>query len=412
MVAFLKVACVDIAHDGDQVLGVFAGIGGQLMGFFGRFETGGIQDIEQQDGVISNGGASGFGDDVRVRDVLGRERFRHGFYHVHAVFIERIVAAGGVVGVGTVVIDSETAAEVEIPHGSAFLNQAGINAAGFEHAGADVADVRDLGTDMVMEQTEAVEHVRGFEFIDDMDEFGGIEPEDAAVAAGFGPLSACAGGKFHADADHGFDLELAAAFDDGGDFTGHFHDHDALDAEFGCIKREVDEFFILVAVADETSLMVGHGSDGGDEFGFAAGFETVVEFASEAGDFLHHLLLLIDLDRINAAVLALESGLFDGFGTSRMQKPDLGVQNISQTEQNGHIHAAFLDPVHDLHQADRRPILAERGDGQFAFSVDVEIIRTPVADAVKVGGIPRSPMFKCFFSNIHFTSKSSNKSLI
>ena len=336
-----------------------------------------------------------------MRDVFGRERFGDRLDHVHAIFVERVVAAGGIIGMGAVVIDREAAAEVEEPHGRAFLDQTGIDPAGFEHAGADVADVRDLRADMIMEQTQAVEHVRFLELIHDVNEFGGIEAEHAAVAARFGPLSPGPGGKLHADADHRLDAEFPAPFDDDRHFAGHFHDEDALDAQLGGIKREIDEFFILVAVADETGLMVGHGADGGDEFGFAAGFETVMEFASETGDLLHDLLLLIDLDRINAAVLSLKTGLLDRFRKGGMQQPDLGVEDIAQAEQHGHVHAAFLDALDNFHQADCGTVLAESGNGQLAFGIDIEITCAPVADAVKIRGIPRSPVFKCLFANIH-----------
>ena len=371
------------------------------MRFFGRLEIGHVQNVEQQHGIISHGGAAGFGDDVRMRDVFGRQRFGDRFDHVHAIFVERVIAAGGIIGVGAVVIDREPAAEVEEPHGSTFLDQSGIDPAGFEHAGTDVADVRDLRADMVMEQTQTVEHFGFLELVHDAHEFGGIEAEHAAVAARFGPLSAGPGGKFHADADHRLDAEFPAPFDDDRHFAGHFHDEDALDAQLGGIKREIDEFLILVTVADETGFMVGHGADGGNEFGFAAGFETMMEFASETGDLLHDLLLLIDLDRINTAVLSLKTGLFDRFRKGRMQQTDLSVEDIAQTEQHRHVHAAFLDALDDLHQTDCGSVLAESGNGQLAFGIDIEITCAPVADAVKIRGIPRSPVFKCLFANIH-----------
>ena len=337
-----------------------------------------------------------------MRDVRLGEHFADGLDDVDAVFVDGVVAAVLVVRVGAVVVDGQAAAEVEVAHRGAFLHEADVDAAGLLHAGTDVADVRDLGADVVMEQAEAVEHVLVLQVVDELHELGGVQAEDAAVAAGFGPLAAGARGELHADADHGLDFEHAAAFDDHVEFAGHLDDEDAAVSEHGGEEREVDELLVLVAVADHARLRVVERAEGGDELRLAAGFESVVEIFSETGDVLHDLLLLIDLDGEDAFVLALVFGLFDRLAEARVELVDAGFQDVADADQHGHVHAAFLDAVDDVGQADRRGVLARiRGDRELALVVDVEIPGAPVVDAVKRGGILRRPMFEFIFFDVH-----------
>ena len=70
------------------------------------------------------------------------------------------------------------------------------------------------------------------------------------------------------------------------------------------MEAEVDELLVLVAVADQAGLAGLHHGHGGDQLGLAAGLQAVVVTAAELGDLLDDLLLLVDLDREDALVLA------------------------------------------------------------------------------------------------------------
>ena len=88
-----------------------------------------------------------------------------------------------------------------------------------------------------------------------------------------------------------------------------------------------------------------------------------------------------------------------------MKQPDLGIQNIADPQKNRHIHAAFLHPLDDLHQADGRgPRIPERRNGDFTVVIECEISRTPVVDPVQICGIPDGPPFQCFSANVHLVS--------
>ena len=138
-----------------------------------------------------------------------------------------------------------------------------------------------------------------------------------------------------------------------------------------------------------------------DEFGFASRLESVMEFASEAGNFLDHLLLLIDLDRVDPAVLSGIIRLLDRFTETGVQKPYLRIQNISEAEKNRHIHAAFLNAVHNFHETDRRSLRTESRHNEFSLVIDVKVSGAPVLDSVKIRGIAGCPMFESVFMNVH-----------
>ena len=254
---------------------------------------------------------------------------------------------------------------------------------------------------MIMQKLQAVQHTGVADLIDDRDQLRRIEPEYAAVASGIGPLSACARGKLHAQPDIRPDSQRLAAFYNDRHFAGHFHDQNAFDPELRGVEPQVNELFILVTVADETRVRIRHISDCGDEFGFASRLESVMEFASEAGNFLDHLLLLIDLDRVDPAVLSGIIRLLDRFTETGVQKPYLRIQNISEAEKNRHIHAAFLNAVHNFHETDRRSLRTESRHNEFSLVIDVKVSGAPVLDSVKIRGIAGCPMFESVFMNVH-----------
>ena len=121
--------------------------------------------------------------------------------------------------------------------------------------------------------------------------------------------------------------------------------------------------------------------------------------AAVLGDALHHLLLLIDLDGEDAAIFALVAQFGDGRPEGLMEQGDLGIKNIFDAEQHGHVVAAFLNAPDNLRHADFRAALAPEGaDDHLALSGNIEIPRAPVAHAVGFGGILHAP----FLHGRHF----------
>ena len=211
-----------------------------------------------------------------------------------------------------VVVHGQTAAQVKVAHGRAFLHQAHIKARAFHDAGADVADVGDLRAQVVVQQAEAVQHVAGLELVHHVHDLGRGKAEGGALAAGVGPVAAGLDRELGAHADVGADAQFTAAGEQDAQFAGHLQHEEQVEAQALGLQAQVDELLILVAVADDAGFGIAHQGDGGDELRLGAHFQTVMVAGAELGDLFHHLLLLVDLDGEDAAVLALIVQVLDG----------------------------------------------------------------------------------------------------
>ncbi len=131
----------------------------------------------------------------------------------------------------------------------------------------------------------------------------------------------------------------------------------------------------------------------------------MVVFFPERGDFLHHLLLLIHLDRINPPIFTPVFQPADCPLKRFVQLCDSRIKNIPQTKQGGQFHAAFLDPRYHFHQAyGVFCAVTFRTHQHFAFRGNTKI---PVAP------IPYSVQFRRFFNRpafqgVFFHSQRSN----
>ena len=196
---------------------------------------------------------------------------------------------------------------------------------------------------MVVDQFEAVEHAGAGQQVNRLDDLAGIEPENGALTAGFRPVAAGLGRELDADAENGFGMQLFRAFDDQRQLVGHLHHQDAGETDLGGVEAEVDEFLVLVAVADQHRLLVAHHAHGGDQFGLGAGLQAVMVARAELGDLFHHLLLLIDLDRVSAHEGAGVAKFLHGGAEGLVETGDLGVEDVFDAQQYRHVKAAFPD---------------------------------------------------------------------
>ena len=90
-------------------------------------------------------------------------------------------------------------------------------------------------------------------------------------------------------------VELGRLLDDEDDRLAHLRRE----------QRGLDVLLVLVAVADDQRLVVLVDRHDREELGLAAGLEAVVERPAELDDLLDDGAVLVDLDRVHAAVLAV-----------------------------------------------------------------------------------------------------------
>ncbi len=163
-------------------------------------------------------------------------------------------------------------------------------------------------------------------------------------------------------------------------------------AELAPEQRHLDVKRVLVAVADEDALRVAMNRQRGEKLGLAPDLQP--EFVRRAGihDFFHHFAQLIHLDREDAAVLALVSGLGDGGAEFLVQDLHAVAQQILETEQQRQGQPAIASLLRHRHEIKRRALVLNRAHGHVAGIVDPEVGAAPPGDVVsmeRAGDIPR-----------------------
>ena len=79
---------------------------------------------------------------------------------------------------------------------------------------------------------------------------------------------------------------------------------------------------------------------------------------AEGGDFFDHLLLLVDLDRIHAAKTTFVIQVGNGLIEAIVELFDAGVENVTESQQNGQIRAALTGSGDNVLQANRNSLVA------------------------------------------------------
>ena len=119
------------------------------------------------------------------------------------------------------------------------------------------------------------------------------------------PLARALRAEAGAHADHGPDVELAARGQDGVELGHPVHDDDDLAPELLGEQRGLDVGPVLVAVAEDQGFGVVVQGERDQQLGLAARLDPEVEGAPVLDELLDDVALLVDLDRVDAAVAAL-----------------------------------------------------------------------------------------------------------
>src|SRR5207247_1879842 len=109
------------------------------------------------------------------------------------VLLQGIVDARFEIGLRTVVIDAEAAADVHVLEAArAGPPQLRVEPRRFRYRGFDLANVSDLAAQMEVQQLEAIRHVPGAQFLEGAHYFRGGQAELRTVAPGRLPATGAA----------------------------------------------------------------------------------------------------------------------------------------------------------------------------------------------------------------------------
>ncbi len=221
------------------------------------------------------------------------------------VLLERVVHRGVEVGLAAVVVDAEAAAAIEEAHVGAERVQLDEDAARLAQRVLDRADVRDLRPDVEVEELQAVEHplVRRRSTVATISAVVRPNFDRSPVDSTHLPAPLVVEPRAHADdRPH---LEVARRSEDGLELAHPVHDDDDLAPELLREQRGLDVGAVFVAVAEDERLGVVLQRERHQQLGLGAGLDAEIEGPAVLDQLLDDVALLVDLDRVDAAVVAL-----------------------------------------------------------------------------------------------------------
>ena len=203
-----------------------------------------------------------------------------------------------------------------------------------------------------MKQLEAVLHAARLQLFEAAHDLGDGEAELRSEAARRLPASAATSGQLDAHADLRPYAELLRSLDDQPELGVLLHDRDDVATDLVREHRRLDELGVLEAVADDRCRVVRERDDG-QELRLRAGLEAEVVWLAELVDFLDDLSLLIDLDRVDAAVAALVLMLCDGAGERGVDVAEAVLEDVGEANQHREADASELESIDQFLQVDR-----------------------------------------------------------
>ena len=99
-------------------------------------------------------------------------------------------------------------------------------------------------------------------------------------------------------------------------------------------QGELDEFLVLITIADDERVGVGAKGDDGVELGFGAGLQANVALLTVADNLFDHGAHLVHLDGHHHEVLAMELVFFGGLLEAGVDFVDAVVQDVGETQQH------------------------------------------------------------------------------
>ena len=125
----------------------------------------------------------------------------------------------------------------------------------------------------------------------------------------------------------------------------------------------------------------------GQQLGLRAGLDPEMVRLAKIEDLLDDVPLLVDLDRINAAIAPLIIVLANGRAEGIVDLADAMAEDVREPQQDRQLNAALLELIDQLLQVDRLAGILVGMNRHVPLGIDPEIILAPVANAVRFQGI-------------------------
>ena len=182
--------------------------------------------------MVGNRGSTAFTDQCRVRDFFLSANFGDGADNIPGVFGQGVVHRAFRVATGSVVIDRQSASDVQVSGFETDMVELSIKAGGFADGSAKGQNIGNLGSDVEVKHLQGFGAALFFEVFDRFEEFASGETKFSVIAAGKGPFADSTGGETDADAYEELDLHRTGGFDSKAELFGLFDHQNHFFTEF------------------------------------------------------------------------------------------------------------------------------------------------------------------------------------
>ncbi len=228
--------------------------------------------------------------------------------------------------------------------------------------------------------------------VDRLDHLARRQAELRAVAARRLPAPRALGRQLDADADARPHAHLLRRLGDERQLGELLDDDQHRAPQLRRHERGLDVLLVLVAVADDQRFFVVEHAHDRQQLRLRPGLEPVVVRPAELDDLLDDVAVLVDLDRVDALVLALVAVLGDGAAEGFVQLDDAALEDVGEADQQRQADAAPRHLVDELLEVDLAVLDAAGVGLDVPRVVDGEVVVTPRLDAIGLRRIGDRPL--------------------
>ena len=338
--------------------------------------------FHHQNGMMRDDCAPAFAHDRRMRYAFGIADIHDVPDNVVHVFLERVIGGAVEIAARTVVIDPESAADVQISELVSELRQLGVITRRFAHRALDRGNVGNLRADVKMDELETMRKTSLLQHFARRHQARSVQTELRVFAAARRPASRAFAVKPHTNSNERLDANFLSRANRLLELLQFFHHDDDGLVELATEQRDANERAILVAVADDEALRILVHRERGDQFRFAARFETEMKLLACVDNFFDHFAQLIDLDRENAAILIFVIEFRHRVLKRAIDRFDAVSQQILETNHERETEAALPRFADHLHDVDAPAVVLKWTRNDIARFVNGEVIAAPTIDIV------------------------------
>jgi hypothetical protein len=273
--------------------------------------------------------------------------------------------------------------------------QLGVVASDLLQARLHVPDIGDLAAQMEVHQTEDVLSVEPLELVEEPHQLDCGEPEFGALPAALGPAARALGGQLDTHSGGRLDAHITGYFEQHVQLVELLQDHDHRVPQLLAHESEAHELLVLVPVADDEMAGVLVQAQHCLKLRLAAALETDTMGSAEFDDLLHHVALLIDLDRIDGGIGPGVAEFLDGVLELTREGLDARAKDVREAEQEGKADALGLKVERQIVEIQTTFPVGIGVHGDVPVRTHAEVTQTPTVHVVQLLCVLRGPSWRC-----------------